>query len=388
MLSATFGGLLRREPASSDPSARIPASTRPLLRSQRAQQALGTAHQQGSEAEADEIAGLVAGKTAASGDAESLGERAGGEPLAPSLRGRLEPVLGWSLGTIRIHADDAAGREAAARGALAFTRGNDVYFSPGTYQPATRAGLALLGHELAHVRQQSTGLAPWASLQTKEDWDFTRADYTALKAAKGELKFGADSSWFPKALQANLLTTLKFTLASKDPVRTEGVNVEDSYHGHFVVPKGKRAPLDTKLTDFKKKSEELQGKALGGKYYDTVTEKNLPAYTKAMQETEKLASPILDEALKIPGAAVIYHTFESNMPAGMKSGSPTRNIRTPMGGTPAGYDPSGTELSANQYTDEFDTILQFAFLVDENGVIHVTVSTTANLSRVTGTPMK
>jgi hypothetical protein len=32
-------------------------------------------------------------------------------------------------------------------------------------------------------------------------------------------------------------------------------------------------------------------------------------------------------------------------------------------------------------------VLQFAFLVDETGVVHVTTGTTPNLSRVTGTPM-
>ena len=71
----------------------------------------------------------------------------------------------------------------------------------------------------------------------------------------------------------------------------------------------------------------------------------------------------------------------------MKDGSPIRNIRTPIGGTPAGYDPSGTEKSADQWEDEYDEVLQFAFLVDQAGIVHVTVGTTVNLSRVTGTPL-
>ncbi len=145
--------------------------------------------------------------------------------------------------------------------------------------------------------------------------------------------------------------------------------------------------LRTKISEFGTKSEELQGKALGGDYFDDITKEKLPAYTKAMQETEKLATPILDEALKIKGAAVIYHTYEMSGPQ-MQPGSPTRNIRTLIGGTPAGYDPSGKERSANQYMDEYNSVLQFAFLVDETGVIHVTVGTTSNLSRVTGTPLK
>jgi hypothetical protein len=71
----------------------------------------------------------------------------------------------------------------------------------------------------------------------------------------------------------------------------------------------------------------------------------------------------------------------------MKPGSPTRNIKTPVGGTPSGFDPSGTEKDANQFRDDFTEVLQFAFLVDETGIIHVTTGTTSNLSRVTGTPM-
>lgn len=310
-----------------------------------------------------------------------------GERLAPSLRQRLESVLGRDLGAVRIHAGLAAGREAQALGARAFTRGSDVFFSQGSFQPETRAGVGLLGHELAHVLQQSAGQAQWAEVQKKEDWDFTPTDYKALLKGKKELRFGPDSAWFPKALQDNLLTTLKFTLTSTKPVRTAGVNVKDFYHGHFVVPKkSTTAGLTTKRSEFSTKSEDLQGKALGGDWFDPVTKENLAAYTKAMQETEKLATPLLEEALKIKGAAVIYHTFEGSGPS-MNAGSPTRNIRTLIGGTPAGYDPSGKETSANQYTDEYAVVLQFAFLVNETGVIHVTTGTTSNLSRVTGTAM-
>jgi hypothetical protein len=340
-----------------------------------------------SEAEADRVGEAVADAVTPSVESFARGHADSGQHLGPSLRDRLETFLGWDLGAVRIHAGDSAGSQARTHRARAFTTGNDIFFGRGGFQPTTRAGLSVLGHELAHARQQSAGLAPWAGIQKKEDWDFTPADYTALQKAKKELRFGADSAWFPKALQDNLLTTLKFTLTSTRPVRTAGVNVKDFYHGHFVIPKDSTtSDIDTKRAEFTKKSQELQGKALGGEYFDEITKANLPAYTKAMQQTEKLATPLLEEALKIKGAAVIYHTYEMSGPK-MKPGSPTRNIRTPIGGSPAGYDPSGQELSANQYDDEYDTILQFAFLVDETGVIHVTVSSFRQLSRVTGTPM-
>lgn len=353
------------------------APTAPLLAFQRtAGNRAVTAALEGSrghaELEADQLGRYVARAVRPTG-ASSPG----------SVLGRLERALGWDLAGVRLHVD-----EADTQGALAYTRGKDVYFSPGSFQPQTQSGLALIGHEVAHVQQQEVGAAPHGGVQKKEDWDFTPADYAALVKEKRDLRFAPDSAWFPKALQENLLTTLKFALTSTRPTRTAGINVKDFYHGHFVIPKGTMKPdLRTKISEFGAKSEELQGKALGGNYFDEITKENLPAYTKAMQETEKLATPLLDEALKIKGAAVIYHTYEMSGPQ-MQPGSPTRNIRTLIGGTPAGYDPSGKEKSANQYMDEYNIVLQFAFLVDETGVIHVTVGTTSNLSRVTGTPLK
>ena len=39
--------------------------------------------------------------------------------------------------------------------ANAFTTGNDIFFSGGSYQPGSRDGQHLLAHELAHTAQQS-----------------------------------------------------------------------------------------------------------------------------------------------------------------------------------------------------------------------------------------
>lgn len=38
---------------------------------------------------------------------------------------------------------------------IAYTEGNNLYFDTGYYDPSTASGLALLAHELTHVRQQS-----------------------------------------------------------------------------------------------------------------------------------------------------------------------------------------------------------------------------------------
>ncbi|KZD12005.1 DUF4157 domain-containing protein [Oceanibaculum pacificum] len=76
-----------------------------------------------------------------------------GQPLPPAIQRRMESVLGASLGDVRIR----IGPEAPALGAVAFTLGSTIHFAPGRYDPNSRQGLQLLGHELAHVVQQRQG---------------------------------------------------------------------------------------------------------------------------------------------------------------------------------------------------------------------------------------
>ncbi|MBU0724077.1 MAG: DUF4157 domain-containing protein [Alphaproteobacteria bacterium] len=85
--------------------------------------------------------------------AARLGSSAGGYSLPPAIQRRMEGVLGASLGDVRIR----VGPEAAALGAVAFTMGSTIHFAPGRYDPNSRQGLQLLGHELAHVVQQRQG---------------------------------------------------------------------------------------------------------------------------------------------------------------------------------------------------------------------------------------
>jgi len=76
-----------------------------------------------------------------------------GQPLPETLRRKMERVLGADFSAVRIH----EGPQAEAIGALAYTRGTDIYFAPGQYDPDSQRGQTLLGHELAHVVQQAQG---------------------------------------------------------------------------------------------------------------------------------------------------------------------------------------------------------------------------------------
>jgi hypothetical protein len=82
-----------------------------------------------------------------------LRPRSGGWPLPRDVQAKMESALGSSFSDVRIH----VGPEAAAIGAIAFTWGTDIHFAPGQYNPHTRHGQMLLGHELAHVVQQRAG---------------------------------------------------------------------------------------------------------------------------------------------------------------------------------------------------------------------------------------
>jgi hypothetical protein len=89
--------------------------------------------------------------------AEPIGSA--GQPLDPSIRGRLERHFRWNFSQVRIHADEVAARSAERLSARAYTLGGHVMFNAGAYAPHTLSGQRLLAHELAHVAQQSHGAA-------------------------------------------------------------------------------------------------------------------------------------------------------------------------------------------------------------------------------------
>jgi hypothetical protein len=102
----------------------------------------------------------------------------GGHPLDPATRTTMERRFGHDFGAVRVHADPAAARAAAARGAQAYTAGDDVVFGAGRYAPFTPRGHWLLAHELAHVAQRRPG-GPVASNAAVEE-DARRAATDAL----------------------------------------------------------------------------------------------------------------------------------------------------------------------------------------------------------------
>jgi hypothetical protein len=84
------------------------------------------------------------------------GTPASGAPLPVDVRADMEHALQADFSGVRVHQDG----QAEAVGALAFTRGADIHFAPGHYDPHSPQGRQLLGHELTHVAQQGQGRVP------------------------------------------------------------------------------------------------------------------------------------------------------------------------------------------------------------------------------------
>jgi hypothetical protein len=88
----------------------------------------------------------------------SFGAADRGQPLPETVLRRMELLFGTSFADVRVH----VGPEPASLGTKAFTHGSDIYIDRAHYNPDSADGWALLGHELAHVRQSRRGwkLAP------------------------------------------------------------------------------------------------------------------------------------------------------------------------------------------------------------------------------------
>ena len=77
-----------------------------------------------------------------------------GLPLPQNTREQMESAFGSNFSKVRIHNDSTAVKMNENLNAQAFTRGNDVYFNSGKYNPDSKEGKHLLAHELTHTVQQ------------------------------------------------------------------------------------------------------------------------------------------------------------------------------------------------------------------------------------------
>ena len=227
-----------------------------------------------------------------------------------------------------------------------------------------------------------------------DDWNFTPEDYAQLSSGGKKLRVSSDSAWFPAPLQENLLATLNVLLGpTQGPRGTHGVNVNDFYHGHVVIKKQEDDDflpdnVQSRLNTYFAHQKAEYSKALGGKDYNRVTEKNLPQFTEAVKRTSATATVLLNEALKEKGVGVVYHTFEerSHRPKDIKSGDPRRNYVTPLDtNKPQSFSPPDPD-SAASYSKQYAHVFEFGFLIDRNGEVHIRPGSIREFSTFTGKP--
>jgi len=85
--------------------------------------------------------------------------RGGGDPLPEDVLHDMQSRFGQDFSRVRVHTDAEAAALCKRLNAHAFTVGNDIFFAPGEFAPATERGRNLLAHELTHVVQQGGGAA-------------------------------------------------------------------------------------------------------------------------------------------------------------------------------------------------------------------------------------
>lgn len=80
-----------------------------------------------------------------------------GSKMDAPIQAKMESAFGADFSNVNIHNDAESSKINESLGAEAFATGNDVFFREGRYNPDSRDGQELLGHELTHVIQQRGG---------------------------------------------------------------------------------------------------------------------------------------------------------------------------------------------------------------------------------------
>ncbi len=76
------------------------------------------------------------------------------DKLPGEVQAKMETSFGQDFSGVTIHKDSTSAQDINAK---AYTQGNHIHFAPGEYNPQSKEGQELIGHELSHVVQQGQG---------------------------------------------------------------------------------------------------------------------------------------------------------------------------------------------------------------------------------------
>ena len=102
-----------------------------------------------------------------------------GRPIPEGLRQQLERSYGEDLSAVTVHEDDLADD----LGVPAVTRGLELHFARGIFEPDTEHGRHIIAHEAAHVVQQGPVAATGAGAALHGDVSLEREAELAARAA-------------------------------------------------------------------------------------------------------------------------------------------------------------------------------------------------------------
>jgi hypothetical protein len=180
--------------------------------------------------------------------------RGRGAAMPETLRRSMEGGFGADFGQVRLHTGRNAAELSDAIQAKAFTRGRDIYFAGGQYNPGSQAGQRLLAHELTHVVQQ--GAAGAAAKGISRSAGLIRRAFGKKKRKKTDQAGDAELQQTGKGPQDALLVV---RAAVKTGTKTRGrANLEETLgggggHGWLEIDLG---PAYASLDDFEKNAPD------------------------------------------------------------------------------------------------------------------------------------
>jgi hypothetical protein len=169
-----------------------------------------------------------------------------GSPLPDGTRTYFEARFSTDFRAVRVHDDDAADQAARSIGAIAFTRGNDIWFSAGAYDPVTDEGRRLLAHELAHIAQQHPGIG------RRVDERVTRPAVRKPRAAKKPRP--ADSPSPRRSVRRQTGGAATTYTSTAPPIGTIDTTAKTLKFKTLPVP-GWKAPFSTQPLTWRKPAE-------------------------------------------------------------------------------------------------------------------------------------
>jgi hypothetical protein len=74
--------------------------------------------------------------------------------LPEEVQTKMENSFGQNFSNVNIHKDSSSAKDINAK---AYAQGTDIHFAPGEYNPHSKEGQELIGHELTHVCSRDRG---------------------------------------------------------------------------------------------------------------------------------------------------------------------------------------------------------------------------------------